>query len=184
MDDTPVTASPDTFDNAEQAELNTAGYSVVGSNKPGTDTIMGAVVTTYKTDAAGNADVSFKYLNYVDTASVCREFLFNNFKSLFAQSRLTDGDLVAGRSMENAASLKAAFKRFMALLKDAVLIRDGRTADKIIDDNATYEEIKLLLAAGSSLGGARPKASVLDKDGSLLIAKFPHKQDEYNTVAW
>jgi serine/threonine-protein kinase HipA len=42
----------------------------------------------------------------------------------------------------------------------------------------------LLLAPGSSLGGARPKASVRDKDGSLAIAKFPHKGDEWNTVAW
>lgn len=57
-------------------------------------------------------------------------------------------------------------------------------SDKLINDDVTYEEIKLLLAHGSSLGGARPKASVLDKDGSLLIAKFPHKQDEYDTVTW
>ena len=32
--------------------------------------------------------------------------------------------------------------------------------------------------------GARPKASVRDKNGRLAIAKFPRKDDEYNTVAW
>jgi len=41
-----------------------------------------------------------------------------------------------------------------------------------------------LLAPGSSLGGARPKASVQAIDGSLWIAKFPSRQDEYNSGAW
>jgi len=35
-----------------------------------------------------------------------------------------------------------------------------------------------------SLGGARPKASVRDQDGHLAIAKFPHEDDEYDTVLW
>ena len=42
----------------------------------------------------------------------------------------------------------------------------------------------MLLDPGASLGGARPKASVRDKDGSLLIAKFPAKGDPYNLVVW
>ena len=44
--------------------------------------------------------------------------------------------------------------------------------------------LRQLLAPGSSLGGARPKASVLAPDGSLWIAKFPSKYDEWNTGAW
>jgi serine/threonine-protein kinase HipA len=40
------------------------------------------------------------------------------------------------------------------------------------------------LAPGSSLGGARPKASVRDKDGHLAIVKFPKKDDEFNVVVW
>jgi len=51
-------------------------------------------------------------------------------------------------------------------------------ADSIADESETPEELRLLLAPGSSLGGARPKASVFDGDGRLLIAKFPHKDDE------
>jgi hypothetical protein len=137
LDDVPVTDSVDVFDGTDQAELNTAGFCVVGPNRTVTNTLTGTVVTTYKTDPAANPDVSFKYLNYVDTASVCREFLFNNFKSIFAQSRLTDGDLQAGRAMENEASLKTVFKRLMAILADNALIRDGRTADKLINDSLT-----------------------------------------------
>lgn len=51
-------------------------------------------------------------------------------------------------------------------------------------DEETDADLKLLLIPGSSLGGARPKASVLDKDKQLLIAKFPQKSDEYNIVIW
>lgn len=57
-------------------------------------------------------------------------------------------------------------------------------AEHVVDDKDTDEELKLLFAPGSSLGGARPKASVIDKDGQLTIAKFPRRDDEYNTVAW
>jgi serine/threonine-protein kinase HipA len=56
--------------------------------------------------------------------------------------------------------------------------------DHVLDDDETDEDLRLLLAPGSSLGGARPKASVRDKDGSLLVAKFPAKTDEVNVVRW
>ena len=57
-------------------------------------------------------------------------------------------------------------------------------AERVADDKDTDEDLRLLLAPGSSLGGARPKASVRDKDGHLAIAKFPHRDDDYNTVLW
>ena len=53
------------------------------------------------------------------------------------------------------------------------------------DDTGLEEKwLKQLLAPGSSLGGARPKASVLAPDDTLWIAKFPSKHDEWNTGAW
>lgn len=57
-------------------------------------------------------------------------------------------------------------------------------AEHVIGDSESDEDLRLLLAPGSSLGGARPKASVRDKDGHLAIAKFPHKDDDYNVVLW
>lgn len=53
-------------------------------------------------------------------------------------------------------------------------------------DESGLEErwLNQLLAPGSSLGGARPKATVMAPDGSLWIAKFPSKNDEWNTGAW
>lgn len=52
------------------------------------------------------------------------------------------------------------------------------------DEGLNDEWIKQLIAPGSSLGGARPKASVIDTDGSLWIAKFPSKHDDYDQGAW
>ena len=57
-------------------------------------------------------------------------------------------------------------------------------AEHFEGDAETEEDLRLLLAPGSSLGGGRPKASVRNKDGDLLIAKFPHKTDETNVVLW
>jgi serine/threonine-protein kinase HipA len=57
-------------------------------------------------------------------------------------------------------------------------------AEHVLDDKDSDEDLRLLLAPGSSLGGARPKASVRDTDGHLAIAKFPNKGDEVNTVLW
>jgi len=44
--------------------------------------------------------------------------------------------------------------------------------------------LALLVAPGSSLGGARPKASVVDHHEALWIAKFPSSHDEHDVGAW
>jgi len=52
-------------------------------------------------------------------------------------------------------------------------------------DNPQYLQwLNMLVNPGSSLGGARPKASVLDPDNKLWIAKFPSKNDEGDIGAW
>ncbi len=48
----------------------------------------------------------------------------------------------------------------------------------------TDEDLRLILVPGSSLGGARPKASVTDAQGRLAIAKFPKPTDEYSLERW
>lgn len=52
------------------------------------------------------------------------------------------------------------------------------------DDGTEEKWLNQLVAPGSSLGGARPKASVIAPDGSLWIAKFPSRNDEINVGAW
>lgn len=52
------------------------------------------------------------------------------------------------------------------------------------EDSGTERRLRMLLAPGSSLGGARPKASVRDTDGSLWIAKFPSRKDDRDIGCW
>lgn len=52
------------------------------------------------------------------------------------------------------------------------------------DTDAVIKWLSVLLAPGSSLGGARPKANILDNDKSLWIAKFPSKTDTTDKGAW
>jgi len=52
------------------------------------------------------------------------------------------------------------------------------------DSVKTDKWINQLLCPGSSLGGARPKATIVDTNGDLWIAKFPSRNDENNTGAW
>jgi serine/threonine-protein kinase HipA len=56
--------------------------------------------------------------------------------------------------------------------------------ERIFRDEETDEDLELIFAPGSSLGGARPKASVIDEHGHLSIAKFPKEADEYSMETW
>ncbi|WP_026811244.1 type II toxin-antitoxin system HipA family toxin [Arenibacter latericius] len=52
-------------------------------------------------------------------------------------------------------------------------------------DNPEYLRwLNMLMAPGSSLGGARPKANIQGTDGSLWIAKFPNQNDQQDIGAW
>jgi len=56
--------------------------------------------------------------------------------------------------------------------------------DDAINDPEYSQWLNVLMGPGSSLGGARPKASVVDEKGHLWLAKFPSSSDEKNTGAW
>lgn len=56
--------------------------------------------------------------------------------------------------------------------------------DDVIDDPEYMKWLNMLITPGSSLGGARPKASVIDPKGHLWIAKFPSLNDDKNIGAW
>lgn len=58
-------------------------------------------------------------------------------------------------------------------------------ADRVERNAATASELELLLHGGSSLGGARPKAHVVDGDGRIAIAKFPSpSSDDWDVMRW
>ena len=78
---------------------------------------------------------------------------------------------------------------FQAPPRDGVpaLIVLGRLleiTERILRDEETDEDLQMIFAPGSSLGGARPKASVIDQHGHLSIAKFPKETDEYSIETW
>ena len=123
----------------EVEELGDAGVSVLGNNRAGNTVISGETLTTRKTDTAGNPEDTFKYLNGVDTASSVREIYFNNLKSTYAQSRLTQGALIPGRSMANQASIEAFLDGLFATLggQDYVLVQAGKDAISYFKANRT-----------------------------------------------
>lgn len=78
---------------------------------------------------------------------------------------------------------------FQAPVREGVpaLIDLGRLlqiTERIDRGEETEEDFQLIFAPGSSLGGARPKASVVDQHGHLSIAKFPKDNDEYSIETW
>jgi len=56
--------------------------------------------------------------------------------------------------------------------------------DRIERGEETEEDLLLVLAPGTSLGGARPKATIRDADDRLLIAKFPKRDDDWPIPTW
>lgn len=56
--------------------------------------------------------------------------------------------------------------------------------DDIIDDPEYLKWLSMLIAPGSSLGGARPKASIMDTKNNLWIAKFPSRNDNIDIGGW
>lgn len=67
------------------------------------------------------------------------------------------------------------------------LVELGRllaACDRVAGRSELAEDLRLLLGPGSSLGGARPKAAIRDRDGALAIAKFPRTDDDRDIVLW
>ena len=67
-------------------------------------------------------------------------------------------------------------------------VRELQHGISLIESDKDNKEVRkwlsILLAPGSSLGGARPKANIMDEKGNLWIAKFPSKEDTIDKAAW
>jgi serine/threonine-protein kinase HipA len=67
-------------------------------------------------------------------------------------------------------------------------VRELQHGAELIESNEDTAEVRkwlaMLMAPGSSLGGARPKANILDEKGQPWIAKFPSKNDTTDRAAW
>ncbi len=89
-------------------------------------------------------------------------------------------DSVEGPFLNNNTSMATPPWTSIRELEHASLKLEEDTTD----DAENLKWINLLLAPGSSLGGSRPKASVLDEKGELWIAKFPSLQDDRDIGGW
>ncbi len=115
--------------------LTDAGVSYI--IRESNQTVTTQLITTYKKDLSGIEDLTFKFLNYVDTALTIQEYLENNSKSRYGQTRATAGDVVSGRSMVNPPILKAfVVARMFDLIGDA-LVQDGTEQKKYMTDNTS-----------------------------------------------
>lgn len=106
---------------------------------------------------------------------------------------LTETDYLLG--VADATRLGALrFRRvdedvFQAPIRTGVpaVIELGRllqVTERILRNEETNDDLQMIFAPGSSLGGARPKASITDQHGHLSIAKFPKETDEYSMETW
>lgn len=116
-----------------------------------------------------------------------------------AGTRLQDADLLLGvHDLYRVGALRYRLDDQGPFLDD----RDGLAAPPFVELRALEQAsralendphnsaadggrwLRMLIAPGGSLGGARPKASVADDKGHLWIAKFPSVRDEHDVGAW
>jgi hypothetical protein len=148
LDNLPLIASGRGWTEVEIQGLYDAGAAVMGSNVGGTGIICGQVPTTFKTDGV-NTDLTFKYLNYMDTISQGREYFHTNLFAQYVQSRLTEGDLALGRDVVNAAGIEAYLDKLYLDLSgaDFMLVQDGTVAFEYFKANRT---VTLTMATGTA----------------------------------
>jgi serine/threonine-protein kinase HipA len=97
------------------------------------------------------------------------------------------GDVARQGALRFAAQQGGEFLTPQSLGSIPPLVQLGKllkAAMRVASNEEDDRDLRLLLAPGSSLGGARPKASIIDKDGRLAIAKFPQKDDLWPVTLW
>lgn len=110
---------------------------------------------------------SFDYLMGIDDFSRM---------SGFRLKRELDGDFIN----------VSPFLKIPPLTELRQLVLASQEVEKSEENDVLPEKkwIAQLIQPGTSLGGARPKAGVLDDSGNLCIAKFPSRKDDYDTGLW
>lgn len=123
------------YDDQSQRDAEDGGVSVVGVNDSYTRDITSSIVTTWQYDTAGNPDTTWKYLEWRDTHGIVREYVVNNVRKRFQQTRLTTGDINPDYDMANAATIKGYVLGLTQDLQKQALIVDGLESRKYITDN-------------------------------------------------
>ena len=127
--------------------LKEKGWGIVGNNIANAEVIADQIVTRYKTDSAGDPDLSFKFLNYVDQSTTVRDVFHTELKEAYRQFRLTEGDLRPNFNITNAAGIRAEMMKIYNELADQVIVPDGAAAIKKFTEKlvVTISEIEGLV---------------------------------------
>lgn len=142
------------FTDEEALELQNLGGWVLRNNPANTVIISNEAVTTYKTDILGNDDITYKYVNYFDTLTICRDYVFKNLKADLSQHILTTGKLIAGRPMVNEKGFIATMMGYYGALSgingdnNYVLLRAGSAEAKAFRQ-AIEDSIAITLSTGT-----------------------------------
>jgi serine/threonine-protein kinase HipA len=99
---------------------------------------------------------------------------------LYRQGALRFKRSLEGEFLDNDERLAAP--PISSLRELAYAAQQVETSDS--DDPEFLKWLYMLMSPGSSLGGARPKSSVVDDANHLWIAKFPSQHDDYDIAAW
>jgi phage tail sheath gpL-like len=172
----PIIETGHDWSDLEALELEKSGVWLLRNNPNNTTIISNEAVTTYKTDALGNPDITFKYLNYVDTLSISRAYIFNNLKADLSQHILTTGDLIAGMPMVNAEGFIATMMGYYSALSGIngnnqyVLLRASKDEAKAFKQ-AIKDSIVINLSTGTITSGAI--ANIVTQVRNLIINYTP-----------
>ncbi|WP_434779272.1 hypothetical protein [Neisseria sp. Ec49-e6-T10] len=119
------------FDHTTQNILaDRLNISTYGTNRTGTNTISGNFVTMWKTDSAGNTNLTFKQVESLFTAMAIREYWDRSARIKFANTRMTNGELISGRSMVNEQMVREWNLIVYRELADLALVTSGADAEK------------------------------------------------------
>jgi serine/threonine-protein kinase HipA len=99
---------------------------------------------------------------------------------LYRQGALRFKKNLAGAFLDNDERLAAPPISSLRELEHAA----KQVEENDSDDPDYLKWLYMLMSPGSSLGGARPKACVLDEANHLWIAKFPSQHDDHDIAAW
>lgn len=142
------------FTSAMNKDLVAGGYGIFGNNPANTGVVLGEVRTTYGTNGVGVEDITFAYLNYVDTISASIEALRTYIRQRFPQSRLQVNR--PGYSGVTRATFEQEMGIFYQFLADNLLVID-RTADGGAAQNRFVQRLASTLtinpATGTITGG-------------------------------
>lgn len=127
-----------------------------------------------------------------------RSLLFHAGRSIAREQdrssvRLTEKDFLLGvqdetrlgalrLSLDGGETFEAPARAEVPELVDLPSLASA--AEAVAEHRTSDSDLRLLVAAGTSMGGARPKVTVRDGDGELWMAKLPLRTDRWDVQAW